>query len=263
MKSLYLFLLLAFASSVAFSQNNTQPQPSGPLTGLKKAEQGDIKPGTPLMLNPDTYPMYLEDMTQLQGEDFIKYMMTNEYVPEPYLDSSKTIRAFVIRKATEEEKAFIKQMQNQQPTDMQAEKQAISGEVPSFSVTDLNGKNHTKESLKGKVVVLNFWFVECKPCIMEIPDLNHLVDKYKKNKNVVFLGIATNNEKRLREFLSTTPFKYDIVPSGIGTATSFKVGAYPTHIIIDQQSNIAHLAIGVGPDTIQQLTEKIESLLKP
>lgn len=262
MKTLHLILILAFASSVACSQNNSEPQTSGPLAGLKKAEQGDIKPGTPLMLNPDTYPMYLEDMTKLQSDDFIKYMMTNEYVPEPYLDSTKTIRAFVIRKATAEEKAFISQMQNQQTMDMQMERQPISSEAPSFSVTDLKGKSYTKENLKGKVVVINFWFVECKPCVMEIPDLNKLVERYKKEKQVVFLGIATNNEKKLNEFISTTPFNYSIVANGMSTASSFKVVAYPTHIIIDQKSNIAHLSVGVGPETITDLTDKIESLLK-
>ncbi|MFM7078603.1 MAG: hypothetical protein ACKOYC_02305, partial [Bacteroidota bacterium] len=89
-----LFLLLISVSSMAQQDQSHQVNlNSHPLSGLKKAEQGDIAPGTPLMLNPMEFPMYLEDSTLLTGNDFMKYMMTNEYVPEPYLDNTKKIKA--------------------------------------------------------------------------------------------------------------------------------------------------------------------------
>src|SRR5689334_17526979 len=42
---------------------------------------------------------------------------------------------------------------------------------PEFEVYDLNGKRFTNAELKGKVVVLNFWFIGCSPCEMERPTL--------------------------------------------------------------------------------------------
>ena len=42
------------------------------------------------------------------------------------------------------------------------------------------GKNRIRtKDLKGKINVINFWFMKCAPCIAEIPALNTLVKKYK------------------------------------------------------------------------------------
>lgn len=258
--------VLCCISMHAFAQNQSAPNP---LSGLRKAAEGDIQPGTPLMLNPDETPMYFEDMTRLKGDDFMKYMMSNEYIPEPYVDSNKNVKAFVLRKATAEEKEMMKQVQSQSQMNQPApngipEMEFVGnvGEVAKpFSLTDLNGTTYSTEQLKGKIIVLNFWFIECKPCVMEMPELNKLVDQYK-DKNVVFLGIATNNETRLKEFLSKNDFKYKIVANGMKTATDYGVRAYPTHIIIDQDSKMAFYRVGIGPDIIENLKSSINELLK-
>ena len=244
------FLLI---STNLFSQSN-------PLSGLRKAEPGDIEPGTPLMLNPYETPMFIEDTTRIKGEDFMKYMMTNDYIPEPYIDSNKNVKAFVLRKATAEEKEMMMQMQQQGPKEISVKNEIVGQASIPFSLNDLNGTTYTSEQLIGKITVLNFWFIECKPCVMEMPDLNKLVEMYK-DKDVVFLGIATNNETRLKEFLTKNDFKYKIVANGMKTATDYGVQAYPTHIIIDQESKIAYSSVGVGPETIENLKKTINELL--
>lgn len=251
----YLPIAFLLLSTNLFSQGNN------PLSGLRKAEPGDIEPGTPLMLNPYETPMYIDDTTRIKGEDFMKYMMTNDYIPEPFLDSNKNIKAFVLRKATNEEKEMMRQMQQQASMDMPAKKEAEGQLAEPFALNDLDGTRYTSEQLKGKITVLNFWFIECKPCVMEMPDLNKLVELYK-GQDVVFLGIATNNEARLKEFLKKNEFNYKIIANGMKTATDYGVKAYPTHVIIDQESKIAHLSVGVGPETIEGLKKSINELLK-
>ena len=54
-----------------------------------------------------------------------------------------------------------------------------------FAAVDMNGNSYSLGILKGKVVVINFWFVECKPCVIEMPELNEIVEKYK-SEEVVF-----------------------------------------------------------------------------
>ncbi|MGK0324190.1 MAG: thiol-disulfide isomerase/thioredoxin, partial [Psychroserpens sp.] len=61
---------------------------------------------------------------------------------------------------------------------------------------DIEGNSHTLESLKGKVVVINFWFINCKPCVAEIPDLNKLKAKFN-NKDAVFVAIALDSKPSL------------------------------------------------------------------
>jgi thiol-disulfide isomerase/thioredoxin len=86
----------------------------------------------------------------------------------------------------------------------------IGKEAFPFSATDISGNNYSLDELKGKVIVINFWFVECKPCVMEMPELNKLVEKHK-NKEVVFLGFANNDKPKIEKFLKTKSF-FDFLP---------------------------------------------------
>ncbi len=101
-------------------------------------------------------------------------------------------------------------------------------------MTDLNGKDYWNDSLKDKVVVLNFWFVKCPPCKAEIPLLNKLYWKYREHEDVVFIGVGLDNRETIAEFMKTSPFVYKLIPSGIEIAKQFNVVAYPTNLIIDR-----------------------------
>ena len=53
-----------------------------------------------------------------------------------------------------------------------------------FKTTDMNGNKINTQDLKGKTIVMNFWFINCPPCRTEIPHLNKLVDKYKMQRKL-------------------------------------------------------------------------------
>src|SRR6185295_19088098 len=72
---------------------------------------------------------------------------------------------------------------------------------PTFSALNMDGKKVDLADLKGKVVAINLWFVNCPNCIEEITLLNQLVDSYKDNKDVVFLGLAASKKALLQQFL--------------------------------------------------------------
>ncbi len=113
-----------------------------------------------------------------------------------------------------------------------------------FAVKALDGKKYDLAKLKGKAVVLNFWFIGCPPCRAEIPGLNTLVQEYAK-KDVVFLAFALDDEKDLKEFLKKTPFTYTIAPKASEIADLYGVEAFPTHIVIDRAGmNIGQLVGG-------------------
>ena len=117
--------------------------------------------------------------------------------------------------------------------------------APAFKVTSIDGKIFDSASLKEKIVVLNLWFINCPNCVAEIKLLNKLVDAYK-DKDVVFIGLATNKKAELEKFLKKNPFKYNIVPQAIQTILSFgepdKNGAidiaFPMHVVIDRDGAI-------------------------
>lgn len=116
--------------------------------------------------------------------------------------------------------------------------------APAFIAKGLDGKNYDLAALKGKAVVLNFWFIGCAPCRQEIPSLNTLVKEFAK-KDVVFLALALDDEKDLKEFLKKSPFTYTIVPKASEVSQKYGVEAFPTHIVIDRNGmNIGQLVGG-------------------
>src|SRR5262245_30857907 len=78
---------------------------------------------------------------------------------------------------------------------------AVEGTMaPTFSLTSLEGEKFDLSALRGKVVVLDFWFIGCAPCVAEFGKLNDLVDKFK-DKGVVFIALAMDDDAALRPFL--------------------------------------------------------------
>ena len=118
---------------------------------------------------------------------------------------------------------------------------------PTFVVYDMAGQKIDIAALKGKIVVLNLWFINCPNCLDEITSLNNLVDQYKDNKDVVFVGLAASPKAELIKFLQKHPFKYQIVPDAaiiiLGQlGTPGKNGdlevPFPMHYVLDRAGNI-------------------------
>lgn len=261
MKNSSVLILFLMMFNFCYAQENTSSKSNNNnnslLKGLTKAGPDDIDPSKPIMLDGVSVPVYSEDMKRLEGESLMKVMMSADYMPEPYIDSTKTVKLFVLRKATELEKKQMLSFSDDSPQ----KSELIGKPAIPFSITDVSGNNYTLESLKGKVVVINFWFIECKPCVMEIPELNKLVDKYK-GKDIVFLGIATNDKAKLQKFLEKQPFNYSIVPEGRKMAADYQVYAFPTHIIIDKNATIAFATTGLGPTTMDDIEKLLDAMTK-
>jgi peroxiredoxin len=73
------------------------------------------------------------------------------------------------------------------PDYLAAEKRA-----PSFALKDMQGQSVTLESLKGKVVVLNFWTKTCGPCLEEMPELAEFTKVLRDRRDVVVLAVSTD-----------------------------------------------------------------------
>lgn len=107
-----------------------------------------------------------------------------------------------------------------------------------------NGTSLKISDLKGKVVLLDFWYRGCFPCLKATPDLIKLQEEYKDN--LVIIGINDRDdaedisdyyEYKKANYLST--YKTDVNISKI-----LKINAFPTFIIIDTNGNIVYNEIG-------------------
>ncbi len=140
-------------------------------------------------------------------------------------------------------------------------KTLIGKPFPDFEKASLKGKTISKAALKGKVIIFNFWFVACKPCVSEIPDLNELVSKYDK-KGVVFVAPGTDSQEAITKFTVKQPFNYTILPDSRSLSDKVNITSYPTHFVVDQSGIIRAVFVG-GSDRIESLLSKeIDKLLK-
>ena len=84
-------------------------------------------------------------------------------------------------------------------------------EFKDFNAKGSNGKIYTIDSLKGKVSFLNFWFESCAPCIAEFDALNALYQKYKNNKEFLFLSFTFESPEAIDRIIKQYHLEYPIL----------------------------------------------------
>jgi thiol-disulfide isomerase/thioredoxin len=137
--------------------------------------------------------------------------------------------------------------------------------LPDVKMVDTTGVAHTHDSLKGKVVVVNFWATWCGPCKKEIPDLSKLYVKYK-DKGVVMLGVLWNDnptDAELLNFMSDAVMEFPIVRQSSDIGVSFNYPqALPTTFVYDKSGKrVGKPRVGaIKPEefdaTLQQLVSQ-------
>ena len=135
--------------------------------------------------------------------------------------------------------------------------------APNFKAVSIKGEQIELSKLKGQVVVLNFWFTRCQPCIEEMPELNKLVSKYS-DKNVQFISFAPESSDILLPFLREHPFKFKTVANSENIRQDiFKLfSGWPYSIIIDKKGKINKIWWGnSGKNVFDVYQEIIDKLL--
>ncbi len=142
--------------------------------------------------------------------------------------------------------------------------------APDATFKDLEGKDVTLSSLKGRVIVLNFWATWCEPCQVEIPWMIDLQQKYAE-KGFTLLGAAMDDEGKsvVAPFVQNTEFDVDghkmkmNYPIVLGTDDiASKFGGLiglPTTVVITRDGKIAKRFIGLA--NREQLEKQVKAQL--
>ena len=110
--------------------------------------------------------------------------------------------------------------------------------MPGFSAASISGDLVEMQNLKGKVVVINFWFIDCAPCIAELPGMNKLAREYR-DKNVELLAITWESPGRIKEeFLVKYKLDFTIIPVAMKLINKIIASGYPTTFITDESGII-------------------------
>jgi thiol-disulfide isomerase/thioredoxin len=118
--------------------------------------------------------------------------------------------------------------------------------APAFVARDLDGREFTAASLRGKVVILNFWATWCPPCRAEIPDLIALQEKYRDHLQVIGISEDETSPETVRQWADEHKINYPIVMLTPELEKMFSgISALPTSFIIDKESRIVQKHVGM------------------
>ncbi|HUJ79385.1 MAG TPA: redoxin domain-containing protein [Nitrospiria bacterium] len=134
--------------------------------------------------------------------------------------------------------------------------------APDITLPTLKGDNVNLASLKGKVVLVNFWATWCGPCLMEMPSLQRLYQHYQHSDFEV-LAVATDFEgaSAVQPFVDRLRLTFPVLlDPQLQVNDLYKVTGIPTSIIIDRDGIITHKFYGAEDwdnDRSHRLVEQI------
>lgn len=138
-----------------------------------------------------------------------------------------------------------------------------------LEVETLKGEIWDSQAVSGKVVVLDFWATWCAPCLVQLPAIQSIHERYESNAEVVVLGIVLEEERMMPRIVAFNENKGYTFPMAFDTfhrmATRFGADKIPHTVIIDKKGAVRSEHTGLkesNEDFVDALTTKIENLLR-
>lgn len=126
-----------------------------------------------------------------------------------------------------------------------------------FKFSEYIGKN---------VIIVDFWYTHCQPCVRAIPALSELYKEHKDSGLKIFGLNSVDNQAHsldyLDKFLSKREVTYDVVMIKPDVDIKYKIRSYPTMYIVDKEGKIAFVEVGYDKEEFETLKEKVEKLLQ-
>jgi thiol-disulfide isomerase/thioredoxin len=119
--------------------------------------------------------------------------------------------------------------------------------APRFNAKTTDGEKFTNDSIKGKVVLLDFWTTWCGYCVQEASIVDKLNHEFS-DKGLVVLAInVAESKKTVKKYLDQHPRTSKIVlMEDTNLAAMYQANVYPVYVVIDREGFIADIQRGAG-----------------
>ncbi len=144
--------------------------------------------------------------------------------------------------------------------------QAAKAPAPALVLKDIDDKSHDLASLRGKVVLVNFWATWCPPCRREMPSMDRLAQKLAGTAFVVLAVNIGEDADTIHTFtsqLDAGPSFPILLDPHARTMQTWKISGLPTTYLIDPQGRIAYSAVGGREFDHPEIERQVRALLNP
>jgi len=158
-------------------------------------------------------------------------------------------------------KRFVRAFPPEQPSNL------LGKQVGDFTFGLAKNDTITRDSLKDKVVVFDFWFASCEPCRMTAPLVQQVYEKYKDNKDVSFYAVNVADdsatveqlEKTLKDWGSTLPLARDMQQQA---EKVFSQTGMPCLMVLGKDGRLQYFEAGLNPNLPNDLPAVLDRVLK-
>lgn len=136
--------------------------------------------------------------------------------------------------------------------------------APEWTLPTISGDSISLADLRGKIVLVDFFYKGCAPCGAAIPVLQRLHEKYK-DQGVVIIGIDPYDDpikNEMADFIEKRSVGYTVVFSDRELPQKYRVSGYPTLFFVNEKGKIVKVHEGFSTSMEQELEEQIQKMLK-
>ncbi len=124
---------------------------------------------------------------------------------------------------------------------------ATADDFSAVAFSNEKGEVLTLGSLKGKVVVINFWATWCPPCRAEMPSLQAMYEKWKDHPGFVFLTVdADNQPEKANKFLQKNGYTFQAYRQVSPVPASLAGNTLPETVVLDKNGKLVFRHVGMA-----------------
>ena len=136
------------------------------------------------------------------------------------------------------------------------------GAAPALVLQDLDGRSHSLESFRGKVVLINFWATWCEPCREEMPSIDRLRRSMDGRPFVVLAVNLAEPPSRIRGYLEKMPLGFTVLlDRDAAVAKAWKARILPATFVVAPDGKIRYSFVGELDWSQEKVRHMIAALL--
>ncbi len=195
----------------------------------------------------------MQDEVQYEEVNITPVALYNEINKEIYDSINNTYQTLYSK--------YLKQQTDTIPKKNKYEK--LVEIAPSWKLPLINGDSLAMSDIKSKLMLIDFWYVGCFPCLMAIPRLVELDSLYsEKDLKIVGINAYDKTPEKISPTLKKLNVKYDIAYKGLDVAKKYGVMGYPKLFLIDTKTKkVIYVHNGYSQNMKEVLQEEIDNFL--